>query len=289
MRQKKVRLKPRFYLIILLLIVLIAAAVSILVFEWPISLKNRGGDAQTKEPSPKSPEGGEPGEGEAEPGSEQAASDLEIRSPGAEAAGLPGMITSLEDFPLSSHVDDELLLVNKTHRLTEEYVPADLVEFEKSDPNVGIKETRQLRKPASEALAELLAAAEADGFDMVLRTGYRSYSYQKNLFDGYAEKNGVDAANKYSAKPGESEHQTGLCCDLGVIGRGLTSFNGSKEAAWVAENAHKYGFIVRSLEGKESITGYNYESWHIRYVGEGVAEYIYENEITLEEYLGITQ
>lgn len=289
MRRKRVKIKPRFYLIILLLIALLAAAVSILVFDWPISLKNRGGDAQIKEPPSESPEGSEPGEGGAEPGSEQAAPNMGIRSPGAEAAGLPGMITSLEDFPLSSHVDDELLLVNKTHRLSEEYVPADLVEFEKSDKNVGTKETRQLRKPAAEALAKLLAAAEADGFDMVLRTGYRSYAYQKNLFDGYAEKNGVEAANKYSAKPGESEHQTGLCCDLGVIGRGLTSFNGSKEASWVAENAHKYGFIVRFPEGKESITGYNYESWHIRYVGEGVAEYIYKNEIAFEEYLGIMQ
>ena len=289
MRRKRVKIKPRFYLIILLLILLVAAAVSILVFDWPISLTNRGGDDKIKEPLSESPEGSEPGEGGAEPGSEQATPNMGIRSPGAEAAGLPGMTTSLEDFPLSSHADDELLLVNKTHRLSEEYVPADLVEFEKSDKNVGTKETRQLRKPAAEALAKLLAAAEADGFDMVLRTGYRSYAYQKNLFDGYAEKNGVEAANKYSAKPGESEHQTGLCCDLGVIGRGLTSFNGSKEASWVAENAHKYGFIVRFPEGKESITGYNYESWHIRYVGEGVAEYIYKNEIAFEEYLGIMQ
>ncbi len=282
MKRKKIRLKPRFYLIMLLLIALIAATVSILVFEWPISLKNPDKSSGAKPPT-------EAADGEKPGAAAKPKPQKPIMSPGAKAAGLTGMITPLEDFPLSSYTDDELLLVNKAHRLTEEYVPADLVEVERSDPNVGIEETRQLRKPAAEALAELLAAAETDGFDMVLRTGYRSYSYQKKLFDGYAEKSGIEEANKYSAKPGESEHQTGLCCDLGVPGKGLTNFNGSEEASWVADNAHKYGFIVRFPEGKESVTGYNYESWHIRYVGRDVAEYIYNNEITLEEYLGIIQ
>ena len=200
---------------------------------------------------------------------------------------LPMMETSLDDYPLDTPTDDILVLVNKTHPVTRDYVAPDLVTVEHCDPNVGNADTKKMRKVAADAIEELIAGAKQDGFDIVMRTGYRSYDYQDYLFNSYAASYGEEEANTYSARPGQSEHQTGWCCDMGRIGYGLTSFDGSAEAEWVAENCWKYGFILRYPANKTDITGYIYESWHIRYVGKDAAQYIYENGLTLEEYLGI--
>ena len=200
---------------------------------------------------------------------------------------LPMMETSLDAYPLSTPTDDILVLVNKTHPVTRDYVAPDMVTVKSCDPNVGNEDTKKMRKVAADAVEELIAGAGADGYTIVMRTGYRSYDYQDYLFNSYASNYGIEEANTYSAKPGESEHQTGWCCDLGRPGYGLTSFDGTAEAAWVAENCWKYGFILRYPANKIDITGYIYESWHIRYVGPEAAKYIYDNNLTLEEYLGI--
>ena len=200
---------------------------------------------------------------------------------------LPMMETSLDDYPLDTATDDILVLVNKTHPVTREYVAPDLVTVEHCDQSVGNADTKKMRKVAAEAIEELIAGAKEDGFDIVMRTGYRSYDYQDYLFSSYAANYGEAEANTYSARPGQSEHQTGWCCDVGRPGYGLTSFDGTKEADWIAENSWKYGFILRYPADKTDITGYIYESWHIRYVGKDAAQYIYENGLTLEEYLGI--
>ncbi|MBR5980602.1 MAG: M15 family metallopeptidase [Firmicutes bacterium] len=200
---------------------------------------------------------------------------------------LPMMETSLSDYPLSTPTDDILVLVNKTHPVTRDYVADDLVTVEHCDQSVGNKDTKKMRKVAADAIEELIAGAKEDGFDIVMRTGYRSYDYQDYLFSSYAANYGEAEANTYSARPGQSEHQTGWCCDVGRPGYGLTSFDGTKEADWIAENCWKYGFILRYPADKTDITGYIYESWHIRYVGMDAAQYIYENGLTLEEYLGI--
>ena len=200
---------------------------------------------------------------------------------------LPAMETSLDDYPLEAATDDILVLVNKTHPVTREYAADDLVTVEHCDPNVGTADTKKMRKVAADAIEELIAGAKEDGFDIVMRTGYRSYDYQDYLFNSYAANYGEAEANTYSARPGQSEHQTGWCCDVGRIGYGLTSFDGTAEADWIAENSWKYGFILRYPADKTDITGYIYESWHIRYVGKDAAQYIYENGLTLEEYLGI--
>ena len=197
----------------------------------------------------------------------------------------PNTSTAEDMYPLTTPDDDILVLVNKTHPMTKDYAADDLVTVEHCDQDVGNTDTRKMRKVAADAFEELYAGAQDAGYDILMRTGYRSYKYQTTLYNSYVSKNGEEKANTYSAKPGQSEHQTGLCCDVGRKGKGLTTFDGTDEAKWIAENAWKYGFILRFPEGKSDITGYIYESWHIRYVGKDAAKIIYEHNWTLEEYL----
>lgn len=182
--------------------------------------------------------------------------------------------------------DDIAVLVNKHNRLPENYEPADLVE-----PNVQFlydrKDRRKLRKVAAEALEEMFAAAEKDGIYLAAVSGYRSEATQEVLYNNYVDRDGQEAADRYSARPGHSEHQTGLTMDVsGANGKCAVQdcFADTPEAKWIEENAHKFGFIVRYPKDKEHITGYKYEPWHIRYVGKEIAQEIYEKQITLEEY-----
>lgn len=144
---------------------------------------------------------------------------------------------------------------------------------------------------ARAAFEELAAAASLEGFGLTAFSTYRSFERQTVLYQGYVERDGEEAADRYSARPGYSEHQTGLAFDIGevhVTDDWATERFGETEAGkWIAANAHRFGFIMRYPEGKESVTGYMYEAWHFRYVGEEIAENIYTNKGTLEEYLGI--
>ncbi|CEA03904.1 D-alanyl-D-alanine carboxypeptidase [Metalysinibacillus saudimassiliensis] len=144
---------------------------------------------------------------------------------------------------------------------------------------------------ARKAMDELIAAAKQRGFTLTAFSGYRSYDYQTTLYNNYVARDGKDAADRYSARPGYSEHQTGLVYDVGEVGKEdiwLTEQFGESEAGiWIRDNAHKYGFIMRYPKGKEDITGYMYESWHFRYVGEDIATKIAKANSTLEEYLEI--
>ena len=159
-----------------------------------------------------------------------------------------------------------ILIINKTYSVPESF-----------DPGVD---------PVAEAkLKEMYAAAAADGLSMWTASGYRTYEYQRDLYENYAARDGFDAADTYSARPGHSEHETGLTFD---INDPSNSFDNTAEAAWLAEHCAEYGFIIRYPKGKEDITGFMYESWHVRYVGEEVAAVIMENGICLEEYFGIT-
>lgn len=189
--------------------------------------------------------------------------------------------------PLAEDTGDILMIVNKEYGLTEDYVPADLVRVEEIDPAVGSGETGQLKEEAAGALSELFAGAQEDGYEIVMRTGYRSYEYQQGLYGNYVERDGQEAADKYSGKPGYSEHQSGLCCDVGIEGTDLNSFTGTDEAQWIEDHSWEYGFVVRYPEGKEDVTGYMYESWHIRYVGKEAAKYMHEHDMVLEEYLDL--
>ena len=159
-----------------------------------------------------------------------------------------------------------ILIANKTYALPSTYNPG-------VDP------------VAKVALQNMFDAARADGLNLFIRSGFRSYATQQRLYNNYVSRDGVAEADRYSARAGHSEHQTGLAFD---INKADSSFEGSPEAIWLAANCHKYGFIIRYPAGKESITGYIYEPWHVRYLGIEAATDVYNSGLCLEEYLGIT-
>jgi len=179
------------------------------------------------------------------------------------------------------------MVVNKQRNLSSEYVPEDLVKLEVETclPN---PEINQLRKKASDAITEMFKAAkEEEELELVARSGYRSYATQDSLYHGIVNKYGQDYADKYSAYPGQSEHQTGLAIDITAANVNYQLediFGETKEGIWTKENAHRFGFIIRYPEGKEDITGYLYEPWHLRYVGKNLAAKIYREDTTIEEY-----
>nr|WP_234032995.1 M15 family metallopeptidase [Paenibacillus faecalis] len=183
--------------------------------------------------------------------------------------------------------DSMTVIVNKDRSLPEGYEPDDLVEpdvpFSFDEPH----EKRKMRKEAAEALEKLFAAAEAEGIELRAVSGYRSYDRQKSVYESHVATKGEEEASRISAVPGTSEHQTGLTIDVSSpsVGNMLEqAFGETEEGKWLAENAPKYGFIIRYLQGREDITGYVYEPWHIRYVGEDLAPDIAESGLTLEEY-----
>lgn len=203
--------------------------------------------------------------------------------------GLQGEVQYVE----AANLNDILILANKNWNLPEDYVPEDLVPVESEFVSYALPERRQLRSEAAAALQELIEASKLDWMEILCVSGYRSYETQKVIFDNKVKAAGLDYAVKYVAYPGQSEHQTGLAMDLTskdmVTGVLTESFGETKEGKWLVDNAHRFGFIIRYPAGKENITGYNYEPWHIRYVGAEVAHTIYRQGITLEEYLGLAQ
>lgn len=176
-----------------------------------------------------------------------------------------------------------LMLVNKKNPLDINYEPENLVKVNVKFLSSTSKESRQMEETAAKALEELFQGAKEENITLIASSAYRSYRSQVKVLNDEIHSKGVDYANKYVAKPGKSEHQSGLAIDVTNEARCFDKT--STEAKWLAENAHKFGFILRYPEGKENITGYNYEPWHIRYVGKKVAKKIYDKNITLEEYL----
>ena len=183
-----------------------------------------------------------------------------------------------------------LSVVNKSFSLPSDYEPEDLTVPEVSFPFTEDDPKKQLRKEAAHALEDLFAGAEQVGIHLFAQSGYRSYDRQEAIFAANVEQDGEEHANTYSARPGESEHQTGLVMDVTAESVGFnlnTDFGETDEGKWVEENAHEYGFIIRYPDGKEEITKYQYEPWHLRYVGVKAATEIKNNEQTLEEYLSV--
>jgi D-alanyl-D-alanine carboxypeptidase len=183
--------------------------------------------------------------------------------------------------------DDLLVLVNKERYLPSTWKPKDLITPKINFAFSGWSSKKQMRKAAGKALEELFKAAKKENISILATSGYRSFETQKQIFNENAQAYGKDNANQTSAIPGQSEHQTGLAMDItsAKVNYELEeSFANTVEGKWLKENASAYGFIIRYPKGKEAITGYNYEPWHIRYVGKDVAKYITENNMTLEEY-----
>ena len=131
-----------------------------------------------------------------------------------------------------------------------------------------MEDTTLASAKALERLEKLYQAAEEDGITLDIRSAYRSYSTQKWLFNDYASRHGEEEANRFSARPGQSEHQLGTAVDFGGTSVDFTAaFGETDRGRWLAENAHKYGFALSYPQNKEHITGYIYEPWHFRYIG----------------------
>lgn len=173
-------------------------------------------------------------------------------------------------------------IVNKYYALPSAYVPA-LVKIPAEFDYAGGK--NELRVEAKDAFVALCTDAKAQGFTIKSKSTYRSYTYQNNLYNNYVKQDGKANADTYSARPGHSEHQTGLAIDvIGSKYTNITSFSKEKEYPFVKENAHKYGFVIRYPENSSHITGYKEEPWHLRYVGVELATKLYTDKITLDEY-----
>ena len=188
-----------------------------------------------------------------------------------------------------SNGDSKLVLVNKNYALDSSYAPSDLVLTNVLALGHEQNKTIYLREEASQHLEQLFSAAEQEaGLIFLARSGYRSYETQVSLYQRYVDQNGQEAADRFSARAGHSEHQTGLAIDVtadSVNGQLTTEFGKTAEGIWLKDNAHRFGYIIRYLEGRESETGYQYEPWHIRYVGVEAATEIYQNNWILEQYL----
>lgn len=196
--------------------------------------------------------------------------------------------TNEAENPITNNPYEVLVLVNKHHALPDDFDPEDLVVPDVRFPFTEDLPKRQLRKVAADALEELFAAGDEAGVDLYAQSGFRSYDRQDAIFAANVEKDGEEAANNYSARPGESEHQSGLTMDVTSvdINYDLTiDFEDTDEGQWIKEHASEFGFIIRYPEEKEDITEYQYEPWHLRYVGEKAAKEINESGLSLEEYL----
>lgn len=186
--------------------------------------------------------------------------------------------------------DNILVLVNKNFSLPAGYKAKDLVTpdvpFSFGDKDI---QQRYMRKEAAHALEKLFNEAKEENIELFAVSGFRSYSYQQSVFNREVKANGEEHAKLAVALPGQSEHQTGLTMDISSRSVQLDitpKFGDTEEGKWVKENASKFGFIIRYPEDKTDITKYEYEPWHLRYVGVKTAQILKKNNLTLEEYFG---
>lgn len=183
------------------------------------------------------------------------------------------------------------VVVNKGRVLPSDYIPQNLIV-----PNVALSgsassSNMHLRSDAANALETLTEAANNDGVSLILVSGYRSYTTQKSLYSGYVTDQGQVYADATSARAGHSEHQTGLAADMGAAsGRCQLEkcFGDMAEGEWLAASAHKFGFIIRYQKDTQILTGYDYEPWHLRFVGTELAAEIYKSKQTLEQFFGLS-
>lgn len=177
---------------------------------------------------------------------------------------IPVQVRHLDEKNGCTYIDN-ILIVNKTYSLPADYAP-------------------QLSETAKAAFDQLQADAKKEGLNLYIGSSFRDYDYQVKIYHNYSDLYGWEMADTFSARPGHSEHQTGLTIDCNTID---DAFGETPEATWLAEHCADYGFIIRFPKGKEEITGYKYEPWHIRYVGVETAKEINALGLTLEEYLGV--
>jgi len=177
-------------------------------------------------------------------------------------------------------------LVSKTSPISDTYIPANL-----KIPNVSTHpgksdDERSVRADIEQPLIDMFVTAQAEGYSLMIGSGYRSANLQSIYFNSLARAVGEAAANQSIARPGQSEHQTGLAVDISTVARNCylsNCFAETNDGIWLANNSYKYGFIIRYPKGKESITGYGYEPWHFRFVGVDLATAIYVSGLTFDE------
>lgn len=207
-------------------------------------------------------------------------------APGSKPSTLSGLIKKTTSKETSEAFDKTAqsindptslwVVANKGRALPANFVPAQI--------------EADLRHEAAAALAQLISGAKNDELALSLYSGYRSYADQTATFNGYAKSYGQTAAENFSARPGHSEHQTGLAADLAAASGQCTleiCFGEMKEGKWLAANAHKFGFIIRYQNGKEALSGYQYEPWHLRFVGVELAAQLNSSGQTMEEFFGL--
>ena len=166
---------------------------------------------------------------------------------------------------IASDENGLLLLVDKKHYLANTFVPEDLVDLTKN-PDYAINRTDlSLRVCVEEALRKMAVAAKAEGITLLVSSTFRTYDYQKRLYERNVRELGKEAADRESAMPGSSQHQTGTAIDFGSI---TDAFAEDEPGIWLAENANKYGFSLSYPQGYEPVTGYRWECWHYRYIGQ---------------------
>lgn len=179
---------------------------------------------------------------------------------------------------------DGYMIVNKTYTVSSDFVPKDTYK-----PSEGKTNTCNdcINNTVYKAWKVMQADAASLGLNIRITSGYRPYQTQNTIYNRYVARDGNEKADTYSARPGSSEHQTGLCFDLNSIS---DAFANTAEGRWVNENAYKYGFIIRYPKNKNNETGYKYESWHLRYVGTDLSYKLYNNGdwISMEAYFGLT-
>ena len=176
---------------------------------------------------------------------------------------------------------NELMLVNKYYKLSEDYKPE--VELISSQYAYSGK---YASKTIIESIQNLIDAAKEDNIKLIVAAGYRSYEDQEDIYEGYKINNGIREADEVVSRPGHSDYQTGLAVDIEPYAKYIENVSESEEYQWLQNNMYNFGFIQRFPEGKEDITGFKYSAWHLRYVGIDAALYIHDNNITFEEYYG---
>lgn len=220
-----------------------------------------------------------------------------VEAPGTLNNGLASSQTGNSNIPAKDlakymiNVQESIYyIVNKRRPLPTSYVPTNLVK-----PDVELipednPEEQQLRGEAATAAQHMFSEAKKAGINLVMASGYRSAALQKVYYNNYVARDGQEAADKYSARPGNSEHQTGLALDITTSSQECyleICFANTAEGKWLKQNAHKYGFHLRYQKGKEDITGYQFEPWHFRYVGNDLAKRLFGSNQTMEEFFGL--
>lgn len=183
--------------------------------------------------------------------------------------------------------DSVTVIVNKLRPLPSDFEPEDLVELPSKYTD---GRQQQLREEAAQAAEDMFAAAEQDEIDLHAVSSFRTFDYQQRLYDNYLQHHGTADTEGMSARPGHSEHQTGLALDVDTAGGEhtlQTSFGDTDAGRWIAEHAHEYGFVIRYPEEQHDITGFQYEPWHLRYFGEQYSQRIEENSGVAEEEFGL--